>query len=66
MMEPVLFEQELEKGRSVYLVLGHDKKVMQNEGFQTLLLRGTEWAAKGKVKQKVPSSLSASKNNSSE
>ena len=27
---------------------------MQCAGFQTLLLRGAEWCATGKVKQKVP------------
>jgi type 1 glutamine amidotransferase len=40
------------KGRIFHTILGHDVKAMENEGFQTLLLRATEWAATGKVSQK--------------
>jgi len=32
-----------------------DNTAMQCAGFQVLLLRGCEWAAKGKVTQKEPS-----------
>ncbi len=56
-MEPVIFERKYGKGRSFYLVLGHDEKVMKNLGFQTLLLRGAEWAARGKVTQEIPVEL---------
>ena len=48
------------KARIFHLMLGHcgptaeDNPAMQCVGFQTLLLRGTEWAATGKVKQPVP------------
>lgn len=31
-----------------------DNPAMQCTGFQTLLLRGSEWAATGKVRQRVP------------
>lgn len=56
-MEPVMFEGKFGKGRSFNLILGHDEQVMKNIGFQTLLLRGAEWSATGKVKQKVPKGL---------
>lgn len=56
-MEPVIFERKYGKGRSFYLVLGHNEQVMKNTGFQTLLLRGTEWAAKGYVTQEIPKEL---------
>ncbi len=57
-MEPVIFERQYGQGRSFYLVLGHDEQVMKNLGFQALLLRGTEWAAKGEVTQRIPKELS--------
>jgi type 1 glutamine amidotransferase len=40
-------------GRIFHTILGHDIRAMESEGFQTLLIRGTEWAATGKVSQKV-------------
>ena len=47
--EPVAITTRLGKGRGFNLVLGHDARAMQNAGFQTLMVRGTEWAATGKV-----------------
>lgn len=47
--EPVLTWTRTGKGRGVNLVLGHDAAAMKNPGFQTLLLRGAEWAATGEV-----------------
>jgi type 1 glutamine amidotransferase len=47
--EPVVVTTEYEKGRGIYIVLGHNKSTMQNSAWKTLLLRGTEWAAQGKV-----------------
>lgn len=46
--EPVVVCTEVGQGRGVNLVLGHDVAAM-SAGFQTLLLRSTEWAATGKV-----------------
>ena len=40
---------EYGKGRIFHTILGHDVKAMESAGFQTLMLRGTEWAATGKV-----------------
>jgi type 1 glutamine amidotransferase len=53
-MEPVMFWTTLEKGRCFNLVLGHDLQALENINWQTLLLRGTEWAATGKVTIPVP------------
>jgi len=58
-MEPVMFERTYAKGRSFNLILGHNEQVMKNIGFKTLLLRGAEWAATGKVKQAIPDELKA-------
>ena len=58
--EPLVFTVDYGKARIFHLMLGHcgptaeDNPAMQCVGFQTLLLRGTEWAATGKVKQSVP------------
>ena len=48
-IEPVVICTELQKGRCFYNILGHNVETMQNSGWQTLMLRGTEWAATGKV-----------------
>lgn len=47
--EPVVHWRTMEKGRCFYNVLGHDGAAMSTPGFQTLTLRGTEWAATGAV-----------------
>jgi type 1 glutamine amidotransferase len=52
--EPVVISTEFGKGRCFYNVLGHDANTMQNVAWQTLMLRGTEWAATGKVTIAVP------------
>ncbi|MEI8115845.1 MAG: DUF6807 family protein, partial [Bacteroidia bacterium] len=57
-LEPIILSQQIGQGRSFFLVLGHNVLAMKNLGFQTLLLRGSEWAATGKVTQKIPDELS--------
>lgn len=58
--EPLIFTVGYGKGRIFHIMLGHagetleDNTAMQCAGFQTLILRGSEWCATGKVKQKVP------------
>ncbi|MDF9828927.1 ThuA domain-containing protein [Parabacteroides sp. PF5-6] len=58
--EPLLFTVHYGKGRIFHTMLGHagetvtDSPAMQCTGFQVTFLRGAEWAATGKVKQKVP------------
>lgn len=58
--EPLVFTVDYGKARIFHTMLGHagetveDNIAMQCTGFQVLLLRGAEWAATGKVTQKVP------------
>ena len=47
--EPMVMVTQFGKGRGFNLVLGHDLQAIENPNFQTLLLRGTEWAATGRV-----------------
>jgi type 1 glutamine amidotransferase len=42
------------KGRIFHTTEGHDVPAMNSPDFVLLLQRGTEWAATGKVTQKVP------------
>ncbi|MDR1408105.1 MAG: ThuA domain-containing protein [Tannerella sp.] len=59
--EPLVFTVKFGKGRIFHTMLGHagptaeENPAMQCTGFQVLLLRGAEWAATGKVTQKIPS-----------
>lgn len=53
--EPMLMVIEYEKGRVFHTTLGHSDVSMKCVGFQTTFARGCEWAATGKVTQKVPS-----------
>jgi type 1 glutamine amidotransferase len=52
--EPMLIALTYGKGRIFHTMLGHDVAAMQCVGFITTLARGAEWAATGKVTQKVP------------
>ena len=52
--EPVAMVKEFGKGRSFTLMLGHDTRAMDNLGFQSLLARGSEWAATGNVTLPLP------------
>ncbi len=47
--EPMLMTITFGEGRIFHTVLGHDTVAMSGLGFQITLLRGTEWAATGKV-----------------
>ena len=47
--EPMVMITQFGQGRGFNLVLGHDLQAIANPNFQTLLLRGTEWAATGRV-----------------
>jgi len=47
--EPILWTVNYGKGRVFHTALGHDLAAMQEPGFATTFLRGTEWAAAGKV-----------------
>ena len=52
--EPMIVVTELGKGRVFHNAMGHDPNPMAGVGFQMLMLRGTEWAATGKVTIPVP------------
>ena len=46
---PVVLVDDYGEGRCYTLMLGHDARAMESDGFQTLLTRGVEWAATGAV-----------------
>ncbi len=46
--EPIAVTAPYGKGRCFATLLGHDGTMMQNKGFQQLLIRGVRWAARGK------------------
>ncbi len=48
-VEPIVFVKPYGNGRVVHNVLGHGLDAKQNDSYQTLLCRGVEWAATGKV-----------------
>lgn len=58
--EPLIFTVDFGQGRIFHTMLGHagptpeESPALQCAGFQITLLRGAEWAATGKVTQKVP------------
>lgn len=54
MNEPMLWTVSFGKGRVFMTMLGHDGATMTCVGFRTVLVRGTEWAATGKVTLPVP------------
>ncbi len=52
--EPILMAVRFGKGRIFHTTLGHDIAALNCVGFIVTYQRGTEWAATGKVTQKVP------------
>lgn len=52
--EPMLMTIQYGQGRVFHTTLGHADYSMRCVGFKTTLLRGTEWAATGKVTQDIP------------
>jgi type 1 glutamine amidotransferase len=57
--EPQLMTLSFGKGRIFHTTLGHDVTALSCVGFAATLQRGTEWAATGKVTQKVPATFPA-------
>lgn len=55
--EPMLMVLKYGKGRIFHTVMGHDAAAISCVGFMTTFQRGTEWAATGKVTQKIPSTF---------
>ena len=52
--EPALMVIDYGRGRVFHTILGHEDYSFEGVGFITTLLRGTEWAATGKVTIPVP------------
>jgi type 1 glutamine amidotransferase len=52
--EPILFTVSYGKGRVFQNALGHTAKELKSVAFIVTFQRGVEWAASGKVTQKVP------------
>ncbi len=55
--DPMVMVLSYGKGRIFHTTLGHDVAAMSCVGFITIFQRGTEWAATGRVTQKVPSNF---------
>ena len=55
--EPVVMVISYGSGRVFHTTLGHSATAQKGVGFITLLQRGTEWAASGKVTQKAPANF---------
>ena len=52
--EPMLMALRWGKGRIFHTTLGHDGMALSCVGFMTTFQRGAEWAATGRVTQRVP------------
>ncbi len=48
--EPLAFTLNYGRGRVFHHTFGHDGKALANDPVRTLIVRGTEWAATGRVK----------------
>lgn len=55
--EPMMMVINYGRGRVFHTTLGHDVNALSCVGFTTTFQRGTEWAATGKVTQKVPTTF---------
>jgi uncharacterized protein len=55
--EPILMVLHYGKGRIFHTTMGHDIAALSCVGFIATFQRGTEWAASGKVTQKVPAAF---------
>ena len=55
--EPMLMTISYKKGRIFHITLGHSDVSFESLGLKTVFERGTEWAASGKVTQKLPTGL---------
>jgi type 1 glutamine amidotransferase len=59
--EPMLMVVSYGKGRVFHTTMGHDVAALSCVGFMATFQRGTEWAATGKVTQKVPATFPTAK-----
>jgi type 1 glutamine amidotransferase len=59
--EPMLMVLDYGKGKVFHTTLGHDIAAVEGVSFIATFLRGTEWAATGKVTQSIPSDFPSTK-----
>ncbi len=57
--QPAIMVAEIKKGRVFHTILGHDIEALSYPGVKSLMLRGAEWAASGKVTIPLPNELQA-------
>ncbi|HUB18668.1 MAG TPA: ThuA domain-containing protein [Acidobacteriaceae bacterium] len=62
--EPMAMTIAYGRGRVFHTPMGHDVEALSCVGLMTLLQRGTEWAATGRVTQKVPRDFPTAKTTS--
>jgi hypothetical protein len=60
--EPVVVITDFGQGRCFHMILGHYARSMEDNGFKTLMIRGTEWAASGEVTLPVSEPLPPAEN----
>jgi type 1 glutamine amidotransferase len=60
--EPVLMTINYHEGRIFHSTLGHGREGLESVGFITTLLRGTEWAATGRVTLAIPDNFPSASN----
>ena len=63
--EPALMVLNYGKGRIFHNIMGHADYSVACVGFVTTMLRGTEWAATGKVTQEIPENFPTEEKSSS-
>ena len=63
--EPMLMTIDYHQGRVFHTTLGHDNEAFESVGFIVTFLRGSEWAATGKVTQEIPKDFPDAKKSSS-
>jgi type 1 glutamine amidotransferase len=63
--EPMIFTVNYGRGRVFHTPMGHAEYSMECVGFITTLVRGTEWAATGKVTTSIPDDFPTSEKTSS-
>ncbi|WP_238719020.1 ThuA domain-containing protein [Pelagihabitans pacificus] len=63
--EPALMVLNYGKGRIFHNIMGHADYSVECIGFMTTMLRGSEWAATGKVTQEIPEGFPTAEKSSS-